>query len=84
MVQDLANHKAWLETIRPRLEKKINNSWIDPRKTTDEKDFFFQYTVAWAAAQAADEILKMVDGYTERVKNLRAKQEEEDSYRIGQ
>lgn len=80
----MAESEGWLQIIRPKLEAKIKNSWLDPRKTTDEKDFFHQYTVAWAVALAADEILKMVDSYVDRVKSLRAKEKEEEPYRIGQ
>lgn len=80
----MAESEGWLQIIRPKLEAKIKNSWLDPRKTTDEKDFFHQYTVAWAVALAADEILKIVDSYVDRVKSLRAKEKEEEPYRIGQ
>lgn len=80
----MAESEGWLQIIRPKLEAKIKNSWLDPRKTSDEKDFFHQYTVAWAAALAADEILKMVESYVDRVKSLRAKEKEDEPYRIGQ
>ena len=70
--------------LRPQLEKKIRNSWLDPRKATNENDLFYQYVVAWASANAADEILKMVDTYVERVKSLMALKDKEEPYRIGQ
>lgn len=80
----MTSTEGWQKVIKPLLTSKISNSWLDPRKTSDEKDFFHQYTVAWATANAVDEILKMIESYEERVKSLRAKQKEDEPYRIGQ
>lgn len=80
----MTSTEGWQKVIKPLLTSKISNSWLDPRKTSDEKDFFHQYTVAWATANAVDEILKMIESYEERVKSLRAKQQEDEPYRIGQ
>lgn len=76
--------EGWQQIIKPKLESKMNNSWLDPRKTSDEKDFFHQYIVAWANANAIDEILKMIEGYVKTVENLRAKEKQDAPYRIGQ
>lgn len=83
-VQSMAESEGWLQIIRPRLEAKMKNSWLDPREAGDDKDFFYRYTVAWANANAAKEILQVVDGYVDRVTSLRAKEKEEGPYRIGQ
>jgi len=80
----MTSTEGWQKVIKPLLTSKISNSWLDPRKTSDEKDFFHQYTVAWATANAVDEILKIIESYEERVKSLRAKQQEDEPYRIGQ
>lgn len=80
----MADSEGWLQIIRPKLEAKMKNSWLDPREAGDDKDFLYRYTVAWANANAAKEILQLVEGYIEKVKSLRAKEKEKDPYRIGQ
>lgn len=39
------------------LEDKIHHSWVDPRQYKDEQSLTYNYTLAWALANAAQEIL---------------------------
>ena len=84
-VKELVTHKGWSEVIKPLLESKIRNSWLDPRKAKDEKDLAFQYSVAWAAAQAAIELAGSIEEYVNMADYLEKKDRGEivDKFKIG-
>ena len=78
-------HPAWLELIKPYLESKIRNSWVDPRKVTDKDAFFHEYVVAWGWSHTADEFLKFLEEYANRFEFLKNKKEgkEVNNFKIG-
>lgn len=52
--------KGWSEVVKPYLESKIKNMWVEPTGKDDEK-LLYEYKLAWAFAKAASEILELVD-----------------------
>ncbi len=77
---------GWQEVLRPLLESKVKHSWVDPRKARSIKKFFYEYSVAWGFATAAQEILDWIDGQIALAKKLQEKQRkgEVKSYAIGE
>lgn len=63
--------------LRPYLEDKINHSWVDPRSAESDEDLLYRYKVAWAFAQAAEQILAFLDQMVEQEKGLTAKEKGE-------
>lgn len=85
LVKEWLQHRAWLEVIRPYLESKIRNSWVDPRKVTDKEAFFHEYVVAWGWSHTSDEFLKLLDEYLNKFEYLSKKKEGklENNFKIG-
>ena len=61
--------------LKPWLEAKINNSWVDPRAAESDEDLLYRYKVAWAFAQAAQQIIDYAEGLTEESEALTDKEE---------
>ena len=72
---ELSQSTAWQEIWQPRLESKVKHAWVDPRESTDEKDFFHKYCMAWAMAMAANEQLEFVEQMRGQRDALLAKKE---------
>lgn len=68
---------GWVEVLQPYLQSKLTNSWVDPRKAKDDEDFVRQYNIAWAFAQAAEEILGFISTTQDAVSKLRQKEKGE-------
>ena len=85
LVEDLCNHKAWVEIIKPLLEDKINHSWVDPLKCKDKESFFYDYTIAFGFSKACNEILEMIKQLVDRGIYLEKKKSGEikDNFKIG-
>lgn len=85
LVRELVGHKGWQQVLKPLLESRIKNSWLDPRKAKDEKDLSFQYTVAWALAQATTELVGLIEEYVSAADYLEKKDRGEivDKFKIG-
>ena len=58
----------------PFLQSKINNSWVDPRKSKSDEKLMYEYKLAWAMAKSADEIIAFVDQMKDTVESLLKKQ----------
>lgn len=70
--------------LKPFLEGKVTNSWLDPRKVKNKDDFFYEYTVSWGFAQAASEILDWINQKITEAKYLQKKEKGEiTQIRIG-
>lgn len=63
--------------LRPYLEGKINHSWVDPRSAESDEDLLYRYKVAWAFAQASEQLLSFIDSMIEQEKGLTAKEKGE-------
>ena len=50
---------------------------MDPRKVQSDKELLYEYKVAWAFAQAAEEILQFVDKMLEEAEALTKKEKGE-------
>ena len=61
--------------LKPWLESKIKNSWVDPREVKSDKKLLYQYKIAWAFANAAQEILEFVEQNNQTAETLTNKQE---------
>ncbi len=85
MVQELVQHPGWRQVVKPFLEEKIKNSWLDPRKASSKEDFWYQYVTAWGLAQACDELVKEIDQMIETGKFLERKRkgETDNNFKIG-
>lgn len=56
----MAETKGWSEVVKPYLESKIKNMWVEPTGKDDEK-LLYEYKLAWAFAKAASEILELIE-----------------------
>ena len=81
----MSNSQGWLEVLKPWLESKLNNSWLDPRKIKDKDKFFYEYVVAWGFAQAVRELLEFVNSQEGNIKYLKDKKDGvvKDDFKIG-
>lgn len=81
----MVNSKGFQQVLRPWLESKITNSWLDPREAKSQDEFVRQYNVAWGMSQAADQILKFVDDKVAHAKFLEDKEDGlEQPIRVGE
>lgn len=71
--------------LKPRLETKISNAWVDPREAKSDEDLLYKYKVAWAMAEAVSQIFAMLEEYEDIAKKLEAKErgEEDNKFKIG-
>jgi hypothetical protein len=53
---------------------KINHSWVDPKQFKKDEDFMRAYNVAWAFAEASQQILQFVDNMIEEAESLTKKE----------
>lgn len=85
LVQELTQHKGWLEWLKPLLESKVRHSWVDPAKSSDLEAFFKEYTVAFGWSKACMEILALADQEIAKGKYLQDKKDGKikDNFRIG-
>ena len=77
LLSELAQGQGYKEVLQPYLEDRICHSWLDPRKAKDEKEFLYQYAVAWGFAQAATEIKQFIEEAVNQVSYLEKKQKGE-------
>ena len=56
-VKELSLHKGWLEVLKPLLEEKYSNSWVDPKDFDNQESFVYAYNVAHGWATAGKELL---------------------------
>ena len=78
LIKELTMQEGWREVFLPYLQSKISHSWVDPRKTKNDKELLYQYKTAWAFAQAAEEIIAFVEEAEETGKKLLKKQRGEE------
>lgn len=73
-LKEMADLPGWRDLLRPWLQDKINHSWLDPRKVKDDETLLYEYKVAWAFAQAAQEILDYIQKGIEEAEYLTKKE----------
>ena len=64
-----------MEWLKPLLESKVRNSWVDPAKSPSLDAFFKEYTVAFGWSKACTEILELADQEIAKGKYLQDKKE---------
>lgn len=67
--------EGWVKVLKPWLESKINNSWLDPKGAGSKDEFFYQYSIAYGFAQAAQQILEFIEQQNQTADSLSNKQE---------
>ena len=72
-LMQLYNSPGWQEVLKPWLEAKLHNSWLDPRKVKAQDKFFYEYVVSWGFAQASNELLNFMEQKKGEVQALRDK-----------
>ena len=77
LLVQLSQNRGWLEVLKPWLEDRLHNSWLDPTKIKDTKEFLYQYAFAWSFAKAVGEILAFVDQAKNETERLRKKEKGE-------
>ena len=85
-MRQTVSSEGWDLVLKPWLESKINNSWLDPKGSKSEEEFFFQYTVAYGFAQAAQQILEFVEQHKLTAESLVKKKEGktvDKNFRVG-
>ena len=81
---ELCKTQGWQQVLKPLLLAKSHNSWLDPRGFKTKEELDYAYSKAWGLAQAAKEILEMVEQGEKVVTALLKKQKGEiDKFRIG-
>ena len=85
LVAEMRKTRGWQEIVEPWLKTKFSNSWLDPRNSKDQTEFFYQYSTAWAFAQAVTEIFRYLDETQAKADYLIKKQKGElvDKFAIG-
>ena len=82
---ELSRSKGW-ECLKQILEERIHHTWVDPRDTSDSKDFERKYMLAWSGAVAATEIIDLVSTAVQDAESLTQKMQGKriiKSYGIG-
>lgn len=51
---------AGYQVIKQKLEELSFHSWVDPRETTNEKEWMWREMVAWAGANVARELVEWI------------------------
>ena len=84
-LMQLLDSQGWQEVLKPWLEAKLKNSWLDPRKVKEQDKFFYEYVVAWGFAQASSEILHFLEEKKSETQALRDKKKGiiKKDFRIG-
>src|SRR3990167_7885851 len=82
---ELSKTKGWAQVLKPLLESKVHNSWVDPAKFTDDASLRYAYSIAWGWAKASGEVIDLVTQAETRVIELLKKERGEviDKFRIG-
>ena len=81
-VLEMSKTKGWLQVLKPLLESRLHNQWLDPRQFKNAKEFIDAYNKTWAWADVVRELLSMIAGYEDTVRTLNNKQNN-PKYRIG-
>lgn len=66
-----------MEVVKPWVESKITNSWVDPFKAESDEKLLYQYKLAWAWAKAAQEFLDYLNRSVEEAEALTKKEKGE-------
>jgi len=67
------------------LEDKIRHSWVDPRQFKSDSEYAYAEKVAWASANAAQEIIDYIENAPNEVKRMESKKKGEETLtRIGE
>ena len=85
LVREWLAHPAWLTVVKPYLQARLHNSWVDPREVKEE-DFKWQYLNAYHFAKAIQELIDTLEKWSQEAEGLRKKEQGdiEKSPRIGQ
>ena len=73
LLASLRDSEGYKLVLLPFLQSKVQNSWLDPRKSKSKEEFDYQYMVAWGFAQAASEIIGFIDASQKQTEKLRLK-----------
>ena len=73
-IKELVASSGWQEVLLPHLQDRLRHLWVDPRKVNSDETLLYEYKVAWAFAQAAEEILGFVKEMEETFDYLTKKQ----------
>lgn len=73
----MVESKGWLEVLKPWLEDKIHNSWVDPRSFKNDEEYVYAMKTAWSFAQAGEEILAFTEKMIEEAEALTKKEKGE-------
>jgi hypothetical protein len=84
-VRELKGLEGWNQVLQPLLQQKFQNSWLDPRECLSDEDLKYKYSIAWAHAQAAKELMLLVDSFVAKAEFLEKKESGETgkNFRIG-
>jgi len=76
---------GWELVMKPHLEEKFNNSWVNPIEAEDKEDLIYKYIVAWAYAKAGKDILAFMEEHKRAADHLEKKErgEESNNFKIG-
>ena len=77
LIKELVNSKGWLEVLKPWLEDRIHNSWVDPRSFESDEKYLYAMKTAWAFAQASEQILAFTTNMIEEAEALTKKEKGE-------
>jgi hypothetical protein len=69
--------QGWKEILRPWLEDKIHNSWVDPRSFKNDEEYLYAVKTAWAFANAGEQILSFIERMVEEAEELTKKEKGE-------
>jgi len=58
----LVETPGWRDVLKPWLESRCHHAWEDPQNAEDLEKFFYRYTVQWAKAESANQVLQKVEG----------------------
>lgn len=72
-LKEMVETKGWQNGLKPHLEGLANHSWVDPQEAKDKEDFFYKYSVSWAKAKSAAELLKWINNMISQAKRIEAK-----------
>ena len=85
LLRSMAESEGYQEVFRPFLMAKLQESFPDPAKFTNDNDFTYAAKVTSVFKKVVAEILGWVDGQGEQAKYLRKKEKGEikDGFQIG-
>ena len=61
--------------LLPLLQK--DNKWLDPRSFKDDGEFQRAYNIMWGTAQAYSELVTLLQGAEQRMRDIQARLEKE-------